>query len=438
MFKRILLCVAVVAVAAALLAIFLQKSPMVQTFKKPDGTVVTFIDVSYGTNQTIVQGPSFSQWLYKVLPKPVKSWSGASVLKYATTQTNVPTFWVLETKPKRDDGPQAGSPPLEQFLRVVDEYGCEYDPEGWNMGTSSEDGHRSISRYAIDAGDPHGKIVGLCFYDSPEKKKQLGRLTIPGTTITNIAEPEQPVAAAQQDGEFMFQLMSLTTGLKSTPYTYGVPKQKVFTQAILKIANNGVPVPNWFPVSVSVTDRHGKKTAIQRQGHGEKNGNAAFDFEGALDPAAGPFKLRFEFTHWEGFAPEELVTIKDVPFAAKSEILSPRLNIRAKGRQLLLEKIYGAYSERPYDSFQTIQPLIQLRLEPEGGPTHVLLMRAVDEEGKEIGRWGGGAMGDGKYCFSFAPTSKAKTMTLTFAVYESRFAEFEAMPVVFRTDGTTK
>ena len=173
MFKRKLLwvAVAVVVVAAALTAIFMQRPPMAQTFKRPDGTVVELIDVTYGTTQTIIQGPSFKRWLYQVLPRRVKSWSGASVLKYATTQTNVPTFWVLETKPKMDDGPQAGSTSsLEQFLRVVDEYGCEYDPEGWNMGTSSEDRYRSISRYAIDAGDPHGKIVGLCFYDSRGKR----------------------------------------------------------------------------------------------------------------------------------------------------------------------------------------------------------------------------------------------------------------------------
>ena len=241
-----------------------------------------------------------------------------------------------------------------------------------------------------------------------------------------------------EDGEFSFQLVSLTTGLKSAPYTYGVPRQKVFTQAILKIASNGVPAPNWFPVSVRVTDRQGKKTAIQRQGHGEKNGNLAFDFEGALDPAAGPFKLRFEFTHWEGFAPGELVTIKDVPFAGRSEILSPGLSIHANRRQLLLEKIYGAYSERPYQNFQTIQPLVQLRLKSEGRPTNVLLVRAEDEDGKDIGRWGGGLMDDRKYCFAFAPTSKAKKMTLTFAVYENRFVEFKAMPAMFQTNGAIK
>jgi hypothetical protein len=97
---------------------------------------------------------------------------------------------------------------------------------------------------------------------------------------------------------------------------------------------------------------------------------------------------------------------------------------------LVLEKIYGAFTERPYKNYQPGQPLVETRLEPDEFSWKVLMESAMDEGGKEMAQWGGGSAGGGKECFGFAPTTKAKTMTLTFAVYQDRYAEFEAMPEV--------
>src|SRR5579859_6811118 len=111
MLKKILPWAALLVLGVLSAAILLQKAPVVQSFREPDGTEVRFLAVTYGTNQTLVWGNSFRRWLYKVLPKPVKSWSGVSVTKFTTTDTNVPTFWVLKIKPRTDNSTPINNPP---------------------------------------------------------------------------------------------------------------------------------------------------------------------------------------------------------------------------------------------------------------------------------------------------------------------------------------
>ena len=437
MLKRILpWLVAISLIALFSLLIFTPKVPPVQSFRKPDGTIVTFIEAAYGSNQSVVWGKSIQRSLYKMLPKRLKTWSGALVHTYTTSQTNIPTFWLHETNPRPNNPSLPVKKPGEYLhVRVLDEFGCEYDSERSFMGGQYFGRNGSIYFYQLNPGDPCGKIAGICVYDSNAKAQCLASFLIPGTVLTPPPTGTQPLALPKHDGEFTFQLISLATGLKSAPFAYAKRSNSVlFSQAIFRTTTGGAPDPSWFPTTLNVSDARGSVIKIGVPGRGFRDGDAVLNFEGVLDPAAGPFKLRVEFMHKSIFSPDELIKFKDVSFPAVSESVFLKLEMAVQGRRLILDSIDGAHVLRPANFFHAKQPVIVARLEPATNSFHLQLVRALDESGTEIQLAGSVATSEGDYEFGLAPSAKAKTMTLTFAVLQSRFIEFEATPIWFRTN----
>ncbi|MDB6022797.1 MAG: hypothetical protein JWQ04_2654 [Pedosphaera sp.] len=444
MSRRILLCsLVVIALAALSLFVMRTKPQPVQSFRMTNGVVVAFLETTYGSNHTLVLGKSYQRSLYKMLPAALKPWSGATAVKVATQtipRTNTPAFWLHETFPQPNDpslpgGHSGGYLPV----RVVDEFGCEYDPNGASMGTIYAGREGDISYYQIDTPDPHGKIVGICIYDSDVKTQRLANFLIPGTALVPLPAPTQPLTLPKQDGDLTFQLTSLFAGLKSEPFGYTKMTNGIsFSQAIFHITRNGAPVPNWFPENLKVTDAHDKVISIRALSQGFRGGDNVLNFEPALDPAVGPFKLRVDFVHHTGFSPDELVTLKNVPFPTGSESLAPQMEVELPGRQLLVENIYAARAPRPISSVQPSQPVMEARLTPATNSVHLQLIRAVNEAGTEMPCWSTDRTGKGEYYFAFDPGVRASSMTLTFAVHQSRFAEFEATPILVSTNKLSK
>ena len=209
--KAILLLTGVVALGALVLVLAVQPvSQPPQSFKLPNGSEVTLVDVTYGTNG-IIWGKPYQKTLYRLLPERFKSYSGCIRVTsgISTTVTNNPVFWIYNSKPHLG---------TDNFgVRLLDEFGWEFDPNGYAMGSTFVRGGGSLHHYTLDAITPRGEMAGLVFYDSQTKTNRLGAFLLPGR-----AKPVTPAAAStvlqtQQDGDMTFQLASLQTGFKSVP-----------------------------------------------------------------------------------------------------------------------------------------------------------------------------------------------------------------------------
>jgi hypothetical protein len=431
--------VLVLALGGLCLFVFSGRKSSEQYFRTSTGSKITLVGVVYGTNQLVVWGKPYQRLIYRFLPMKFKGLSGVSMHTYVPYRDDVPVFWFHETASK------SAAPVTSRLLdggvpfRVLDEFGCEFEQNGSSRGGQTLENGDSISYMQIDAYDPHGKIIGLCFYDSDAKTQQLARILIPGSVMQQITATKPPLWGAVHDGDLVFQLVSLYTGLKSDPIRYANSTNSIlFSEASFRVTKNDKLAYNWFPRGMRITDANGKQKRFWFGGRVSRDGTVVFNFEGVLKPADGPFKLRVEFIHETGFTPDELVTLKDVPFPSGPESLSPAMQIKAQGCTVDLEKVYGSYAARPTNDFQPSQPFLQARITPATNSMNLQLIRGVDETGTGMWPAGMSELGSGRYQFSFGPFTHAKSMTLTFAVHQSRFAEFEAMPVVVSTNAEKK
>jgi hypothetical protein len=434
MIKRIIAGLLLIGALTALCVfVFSNKSEPPQSIQLSDGTIWTFLGVTHGTNHSMAWGKPYQRSLYKLLPAKLKGWSKASVYTFTTSNTNEPVFWLHEAGPVTNAGYPA--------MRLLDEYGCELDQNGWSMGMSytppgSPYIKESISHYQFGVSYPSGRIIGFCIYDSDAKTHRVGRFLIPGSLQASPPEIQQPLSAPKQDGELTIQLLSLATGLKSVPWQYFMlTNGGLFSQARFRVTKNGRPDTAWFPANIKAIDRRGQAIRFGTHALAHKDGDAVFNFEGLLDPANGPFHLQVEFMHRSDYSPEELVTLKGVPFPSMGNSIELRQKAEAQGEEIILERAIGAFPEEVIDtSAQAGTTFFELTMQPPTNAIHVDLIKALDEQGNRLSVNYARVLGKGKYRYGSPPGTKAKSIDLTFAMHKSRFVEFEATPVLFSTN----
>lgn len=440
---------AVVAALAVLACVCLRTEPVrPQSFRMTNGVEVTLMAATNDTNQTIVLGKPYQRALYRLLPAKWKLWSGAKEYKtssFSAPQTMDPTFWLLESSP--DLSPHLRALVGSSFssgisvstayfpVHVLDEFGVEYGPNGSSMGTVHIGPNEELSYYQINAPDPHGKIVGLCIYDPDARSSRLATFMIPGWTNGAFSAMPHPPPLLQRDGDLEIQMISLLTGLWARPLAYTRMTNEIpFSQMTFRLKKDGVPVFNWTTKSIKITDAHGGEIPVRSTASGIRGTDRIFNFEGKLDPANGPFKLRMGFTHYTGFASNELVTVRDVPFPDGSESREPMIETEVLGKKLMVKNIYATNAPRPVHFFQSNQVVMRIEVLPMTAGDNVQLVAVEDEQGREVLHGNVGAAAKGDIYFGFQPYARAKSMKLTFAVHKSRSVEFEAMPVMVATN----
>lgn len=295
--KRILAVLAVVALAAVLVwAICAPKPPTNPFVRLPNGDLTRLVWVTYGSNNTLVMGRSYQKYLYRLLPAKIKSWSGAKALSKGGTiggmSSNTPEFWMEEVRPV----PVAGRRPNPTFTSL-DEFGTEVVNQSSGMTWAYLSPTNDIATYLMEPYGPHGRIVGIIFYDSAERSNRLATFFIPGATPLTAGPTNATALAEVNEPGLRFQLMSLVTGFANaeTKSNFISTNGATFTQALFRLTQDGQPAKDWRPVGIEATDCDGGFVHPRISLLGNRDGNLAYNFEGTLDPAKGPWKLRIQF-----------------------------------------------------------------------------------------------------------------------------------------------
>jgi hypothetical protein len=433
MLRKLLPALLIVAALAALAWLLLAHEPPPAQSFKVRGVTVSLLPVTYGPTNTFVIGTPFRRMLYRNLPGPLKHFAGCTVATTLSWFTNSPVFWVQLKKPAFWD---ENSPYLGLRSRLVDEYGTEYE----DYATFGEGGFsvsRDIDVRYFDAAldSPHGRPIGMAFYDPTNSQQELGRLFIPGAKPLLLPESKPAAPQAQQTNGLSFQLTSVTTGLHAMPdQMVSNTNNPFFTQAVFHISRNGAPAPEWFPEVIRVTNPQEARRPQWNHAGGRRGGDCVYNFEGLLDPGAGPWSFEVDFTHQSDFAPDELITIPHVPFPAAGGTTEPNLSAQVQGVTVSVVRLYGVGAQGPRTGFAPNQPFVEATVSPTGRGIHLQLVGAVDEQGRNVNYGSYSPQGHGHCCFSFQGNTKARSVDLTFAVHHSIFVTFAVNPSVFDTN----
>ena len=140
------------------------------------------------------------------------------------------------------------------------------------------------------------------------------------------------------------------------------------SQAIFRISRDGQPLPQWNPYSsLGLTSRSGLVVYPRYQSWGRRDGNLVLNFEGTLDPAQGPWKLRLELIHETDFSSNELVSLPGVALPAAGLTNQIGLQTNFLGKTILVERANGASNVPPASVSGHFgqQPFLEVFSQPE-------------------------------------------------------------------------
>lgn len=154
-------------------------------------------------------------------------------------------------------------------------------------------------------------------------------------------------------------------------------------------------------------------------------------FDGNLWPGEEAWKMRIEFSRTADFAPDEILTFKDitVPGATQAIELDDTTNIG--GTELRLETICGTEAKLPARmQWATESGYINFTIQakPWTKGERLTLLKIVDDAGREMEVLPHDDWDFGEWVYAFKAPEGAKRLNFTFALHKSRFVEFTAKP----------
>ena len=372
-------------------------------FQLPDGTTLTVVSISVGDRH----------------PQP-ESVASAS---YATTNSSL-GLWTRQTARPDHQWRQ------DLYLTVADESGVVHLPQGYGYYTSlttNWSGDR-LELHCFDAF-PRRAATLTFFVHTPANNewKVAGSFTLP-----NPARGPYPVwspgplPATRQNGDLALSLQSVAVRTNPAAADAGIIAQ-------LSILSNGVAATGWRVESLRLMDATGNQMDLW-QGDRECSVTDQGLFTATnrwLDPDEPAWKLQAEFSHQSGYGPAELAVITNLPATLDAPLEYGAFQTTLKHARVTVKGI--SRQSNPTGRGNNANVEVMVTLAPED--FRVALVKVTNERGQDIEvtrpppNYGNFRGYTGHY-FGLKLPADAKSINLTFAWQESRFAEFVFNPQI--------
>jgi hypothetical protein len=139
-----------------------------------------------------------------------------------------------------------------------------------------------------------------------------------------------------------------------------------------------------------------------------------------------------ELSRTNGFQPEELVTLSDIPVPQPEEMLALHDTHLVNGVDLEVAAIAGAEAEltQPHKWFRNKGKMnLAVTIHGERGHKRISLVSVRDDRGRAVPfEDRPSTYARGEWVFGFQSRPDARSLNFTLAVHESRFVEFRAKP----------
>ncbi len=378
----------------------------------PDGTRLTFVGTTYGTNH-----PSPLKHFWERWPLP------APLARRLPTQ-GWPAEWPGYGPELRVWFSTDRAPAPEDSYRwdLVDESGLAVaDFNALQLGATNGATGLRLDYGALPRQGKTLRLVGQHYDRTNQRYQPVLELELPNPHPRPPGASHGPVPALPliaRDGPLEFTLVAFETGLERHSGFQRWPA-KPGSNPVARLdflaASNGVPNRDWFPLNVRIADLEGHALkGYPIDWLGSQNG---WVLKVQPAPWAGqPWRLRVEFSRNNEFAPEEVVTFRGLWVAGQNGVAVDQRS-RVGERELELRFLR-------YDKPKDWEWKADARLVRRESGVSLTLVEVRDQRGRKLWRH--------PRHLTFRAWPDSETVDLTFAVHTSRFAEFVAEPVDVR------
>lgn len=389
------------------------KSALRPEWQLADGTRITFVGLTYGTNHV---SPLKHPWERLPLPARVMGW-----LPQEGWPKDYPGFGPELRLWFRTD---RGLPPGESFRwDLTDEAGLTVaDFAALQLGATNGATGLRLDFGAFPRRGKTLRLVGHQLDRTNQAYRPVLELELPNPRPQPAGAGEGPVPALPQterDGPLEFTLVAFETGLtrhSGFQRTPAPPGQDPTARLDFLARSNGVPNRDWFPLNARIADLEGHALkSYPIEWLGAANG---WVLKVQSAPWAGQaWRLRVEFSRNNEFAPAELVTFRGLRVAGQEGVaVDQRGRVGERGVELRFLGLADA-KNREWKA--------DARLVRRATGVSLTLVEARDQRDRKLWRH--------PRHLTFRAWPDCETVDLTFAVHASRFGEFVAEPTDIRS-----
>ncbi len=451
--RRVAILVLIILLVAAGMAWRIVQRPKSQTISLPDGSQLTLLKVTHGTNHVCVYG----SWWQNFRDAVHGRFKGLSSLRRATftsTDTNSVMVWL------RHDPPpdlQALSPPY--LLATADGNDLEskltHSPNVRVNLRAASGRPGLITSWELPEHPRRAKEFKIRIYrHAAEKLPRLGEFTVRNPISSTFPTwPAELLPATRQKNDLGITLTKLETGL--TGEEVGRPQTgegaKSFSRATFTVKEDGVPAGIWGVTRLSARNAAGEVRRIKTFDSVWQHGERIVTFEGALWSEESAWILEVAFVRHAAFPPEEHWVIKGVPVPSPGELVEMHVVTNLFNVELEFVGVGGTKSKK-FGAHTSLRPFanIQVRTPYPMDDLRVALVEVKDEHGTSAildgfsststvstgGR--GNTPKEMLYEFGFDLSADVKSLDITLAVTRVQHVEFFAKPVLFDSNNQSR
>jgi hypothetical protein len=405
----------------------------------PDGNVLTLEGVTYGKKHALPNGGWWEHLLMPLAPQRGALSTRMSIGNHVSATANALVFWTRLR-------PGGSSPPSPNTMSTffsslrgrravgVDDEGHEFgEAVGQMRFFNPYGGLEVMESWELPSFPRRGKSVGLRLYamDRRGTWERAAEFIVGNPTPgPHPVWTPDPLPITRREGEWEFTLTELAFEEKPAPMRPRWPGERANwsrTRIGLRVTHGGHVSDVWQAVSVSLADATGNLLPMRSLSQTGKEGRKAFVLLGGLSPAEPSWKVRAEFRRRDTPGPTETWSVHGVELPAPGRVTGTDQSATRHGVGLRLMGISAARTRMPGFYVRNNLPTVHLRLTPPEAAQRVCLVRAMDEDGREVAArafW----LADGRCSFGLMLPEGARRVNLTFAVRESRTVEFVARP----------
>jgi hypothetical protein len=424
----------------------------------PSGEKYQFVGTTYGTRNV---PPSFEAKLVSVLPARLANWArkyvGPEISQFNNgNKFDPPNLFIWFQRMGTNVPVRTAGPPLT--ARLSDQAGIEAGAGVYPPGFESSVAWHYASFSVIPR---RSRVLELNFYsyggsgDLGNLYRPTGSISIPNPLYGNYPEwKPEPVPAVKKAGDLEVRLDEFTTGTQiggglvaKANGSRGLPVQApakgrdrvtgfdfslrsargtnevwVLESAELGDATGNVISSRSFMSSYLAFEGHARRQLTEWAAYTES-------IPGTLWPDEAAWRLKLEFKRASGFAPQEVVTFKNVPVPAMGTTNYPGFTKKAGGIKVVLTE----FARRPNLTIvggglysMTTYVTAELPGKPKGVAIDFLSMKADAGQAEQYG-----SSEPDNFSYRVLVTSiptNAKTMDFTFVVQKTRAVEFLVQP----------
>lgn len=434
-----------------------------QTILLPDGSQLTLVKVTHGTNHVCRYENRLQDWLQPILPQKLRTKYPPHEVTFTSGSSDTVVVWL------RYEGEGRMGDPLRRrglLFAVADENGLEsglfrtanvtrdlpFQNKVHASGTPVSG--PSFTRPTIQIGGwelrefpRRGRRFAIWVYQQEftEKVLRIGAFTVrnprPGNSLTWTAET---LPATRRTNQLEISLTKLETGLTGQETGHGPAGEgaKSFSRATFKLKENGAPTENWSLCGISSSNAAGEFRPGGSYSSRWQRGEHKVDFEGGLWLEEPAWKINVDFARTGDFPSDELWSIKGVTVPLTGWLMENRIVTNIFNEELEFVGVSGpkTYLPEGYTSLQPHATILVRTAHPMHG-VRIALVEVRDDQGRKLATKGSSARtsmgGRGNtpkemlHGFAVEIPEDAKSLDITFAVTRVRSVEFLAKPVMF-------